>query len=191
MELNLEKYKRDLKRLFIVHVCQILLTVLALVPFLTNVLKVISVFVLLGIVLVLFDLSKEMNNKRFFKAAIFMLIAEGIHIVDQFGNGSIISLMKSIFLILSLYQECNGHAEVLAEFNGVLSKRWKDYFGIYLWVTIGVNMILSAFIIALSGLFFQYAVLTLVVTLIASVGYALVLEILYLFTIKSTLKIFI
>lgn len=191
MELNLEKYKRDLKRLFIVHVCQILLTVLALVPFLTNVLKVISVFVLLGIVLVLFDLSKEMNNKRFFKAAIFMLIAEGIHIVDQFGNGSIISLMKSIFLILSLYQECNGHAEVLAEFNGALSKRWKDYFGIYLWVTIGVNMILSAFIIALSGLFFQYAVLTLVVTLIASVGYALVLEILYLFTIKSTLKIFI
>ena len=191
MELNLEKYKRDLKRLFIVHVCQILLTVLALVPFLTNVLKVISVFVLLGIVLVLFDLSKEMNNKRFFKAAIFMLIAEGIHIVDQFGNGSIISLMKSIFLILSLYQECNGHAEVLAEFNGALSKRWKDYFGIYLWVTIGVNMILSAFIIALSGLFFQYAVLTLVVTLIASVGYALVLEVLYLFTIKSTLKMFI
>ena len=52
-------------------------------------------------------------------------------------------------------------------------------------------MILSAFIIALSGLFFQYAVLTLVVTLIASVGYALVLEVLYLFTIKSTLKMFI
>ena len=79
----------------------------------------------------------------------------------------------------------------MAEFNGALSKRWKDYFGIYLWVTIGVNMILSAFIIALSGLFFQYAVLTLVVTLIASVGYALVLDVLYLFTIKSTLKMFI
>ena len=96
--------------------------------------------------------------------------------------------MKSIFLILSLYQECNAHAEILSEINGALSKRWKDYFGIYLWVTIGVNMILSAFIIALSGLFLQYAVLTLVVTLIAGIGYAVVLDIMYLFIIKSTLK---
>lgn len=187
MENNKEKYIKQIRILFCIHCLACACVIAAWIPVLTNLIAWVNIIISIGISIVLAQLAE--NNKRYAKAAIFRGIVVVLSILSKFSNNSIFSLITSILLLCSLYHEYNAHSEMLVNINEKLSKRWKELFSIYLVGSIVMAILSSAFVIALSPLFLQYATLIVGMVVVLAGGFDLVMMIVYLLYLKQTMRL--
>ena len=69
------------------------------------------------------------KNKRYQKTAIFRAVMLGCALITSFLFGSyLLTIAASIFSILAVYQEYSAHAELVAERNAALSRKWHKLF---------------------------------------------------------------
>ena len=187
MENNKEKYIKQIRILFCIHCLACACVIAAWIPVLTNLIAWVNIIISIGISIVLAQLAE--NNKRYAKAAIFRGIVVVLSILSKFSNNSIFSLITSVLLLCSLYHEYNAHSEMLVNINEKLSKRWKELFSIYLVGSIVMAILSSAFVIALSPLFLQYATVIVGMVVVLAGGFDLVMMIVYLLYLKQTMRL--
>ena len=182
-----EKYTKQIRILFCIHCFACACVIAAWIPVLTNLIAWVNIIISIGISIVLAQLAE--NNKRYAKAAIFRGIVVVLSILSKFSNNSIFSLITSILLLFSLYHEYNAHSEMLVNINEKLSKRWKELFSIYLVGSIVMAILSSAFVIALSPMFLQYATVIVGMVVVLAGGFDLVMMIVYLLYLKQTMRL--
>ena len=166
--------KKNIKGLFYLNCIALISIVSAWIPTLTNWIEWGNIVISICIGITLFGLAD--SNKRYSKAAVFRVIVVAISILSKFIDSGILSLVTSIILFCSMYQEYNGHSEVLAGVNEKLSKRWKELFSIYLWGSVLTGILSAAIVISLSALFLQYATVIIGLVLFLSGGFDIVMR---------------
>ena len=187
MEYNKEKYLKQIRILFVVHCLGLACIIAAWIPILTNLSAWVSIFISIGITIVLFQLAD--SNKRYSKAAIFRTIVVVLSILSKFMDNNIFSIVTSVLLYCSYYHEYNGHSEMVANIDEKLSKRWKELFVIYLVGSIVMAILSSALVVALSPLFLQYATVIVGIVVVLAGGFDLVMMIVYLLYLKQILNL--
>lgn len=121
-------YRKWIQMLIYIGIISLVNSVIGYIPFIpASISTWISRGIMAATVYCMFRLS--FMNGRYLKAAIFRAVMLGCSLITSFLFGSyLLSIAASIFSILAVYQECAAHAEVVAEKDQILSRRWRYLF---------------------------------------------------------------
>ena len=181
--------KKWLQILLYVHLVNIVIAVLNLVPGLSKVTTWLSEGMLLAVAFVLLKLTAV--NVRYRKAAILRIVTLAGTVLALVTSklamvSSLVSLVASICGIISTYQEYHAHAEVIEPLDQKLARKWRNLF---IWsIVVGL---LAGFAAAVGVVFSVIAGGNVAVELVtALVGIpSVILLIAYLVYLKRMLKL--
>lgn len=129
-------------------------------------------------------------NPRYKKAAIFRTVMLACTLVTAFlFPSNIITLVASVFSIMSVYQEYSAHSELIAELDPKLSKKWHTLFiwGIVLGILVAFGSFFAVLIIAMLEMN-EVTTVAIIVGLISVPQ--LVIDVVYLQYLKKMIDIF-
>ena len=172
-----------LKYLLYIHIVGIVCTLLAGIPVLSVISGWVSTAVLAADAYVLYQIAPACGRYR--KAAIFNVVV----LVAGLLAKSILSLVISICSIVAMYQEYQGHSEIVAQRNPALSGKWNSLFHYQLFAGIISGVAGSAGVVI--GVLAQMdsdALVKLIVLILT--GVTLILELIYLSYLNQTVKAF-
>jgi len=176
-----------IKNLFYVQCVALVGIVIGQIPIIGSWFKWITTIVAIGEVYCLYQLMSV--NERYRKAAIFSGIAVGLIVVANVIDFGLFSIIISICSIIGLYQEFNGHSEILLTIDNRLSKKWHTLFYWNLFGGIIVALIsVPVVVIASLAVLFDANVISVLAVLVAA-SFSLILQIVYLVYLKRTYKV--
>ena len=175
--------RKWLKYLLYIHIAGIVCSLLAGIPVLSILAGWVSTAVLAAEAYVLYQMAP--GCERYRKAAIFNVVV----LVASLLAKSILSLVISICSIVAMYQEYQGHSEMIAPRNPALSGKWNSLFHYQLFAGIISGVAGSAGVmIGVLAKMDPDALVKLIVLILT--GVTLVLELFYLSYLKQTIKTF-
>ncbi len=189
--LQKESAAKWLKYLFYIHIVSVAISLISLLPIVDNWIVWISRAVALATVVCLFQLASA--HKRYQKAAFFRAGMLSISLFHAFFSGrTFLILVSSVFSIIAVYQEYNGHGELVQDLDPGLSRKWKKLFTWQVLCSILVSLltVTVSVILALllnSGTNAPTAAAT-VVQVVAE-GMSLALEAVYLIYLNRTIHL--
>lgn len=126
-------------------------------------------------------------NKHYRKATIFQGICiAGVLLTSLPLRASAIVLAVSICSIFGAYQEYHGHAQLIAEQDAVLSKKWSRFFGWALLVE--VLMSVASSILSVTAAFMGFDISGILDTLIITISLPrLIINAVYLIYLNKTI----
>ena len=119
-----------LKYLIYTHIAGIGCTLVSGIPFLSIAAGWISTAISAVLIVILFQLGPVCARYR--KAAIF----SGVVLAAGLLSKTVLSLVISVCSLVAVYQEYQGHSEIVAELDPALSGRWNSLFHIQLFAGI-------------------------------------------------------
>lgn len=176
-----------LRKLMMIRFTGLLLTILAVFPFLLNVTNWLSLLMTACTIAALFYLAAA--NIRYRKVAIFQCISLGGALITAFTGAAALGGLFSICSIIAQYQEYHAHAEICTDKSPALSSRWTSLF----WWQMGVGLV-SGFVLSSTVVIGVLAgadadgLVTVITVLITAVS--VILELICLKTLKKTAELF-
>lgn len=176
-----------LRSLFYIHFVILGATLSSWLPIQDHWITWFKRILVIGTALCLSQLS--LVNAHYRKAALFRIIhIASLLITSLLFSSSVIILAGAIFSILGTYQEYHAHAQLVAEKEPALSRKWSRFFGWALLVEVLVSFVSSALSVAMTMLHYDLSHLITFVMIAQSLP-RLMVDVFYLIYMNRTVRL--
>ena len=176
-----------LRFLLTVQLVSFAVSVVSLIGILGTLTQLVSIGLSVCLIVALFQLSAV--NERYRKAFIFTVVQVIGTVGSLLMTNMIFTLASSVGGLVAMYQQYQGHSEITAPADPVLSRKWHSLFIWQLVVGVVITIISVAAVLIVVTASGDTAALTMFVVALATIV-SLALQVIYLRYLKKTLALF-
>lgn len=185
---NKELFLTWTKNLYYLQCAALIGMLVASLPFVGSWFGWVNTAISVGILFAMYKLSPV--NARYRKAAIFLGISVVCAILVKGEILAILTFVASICSLVAIYQEYNGHSEMVAGIDEKLSSNWHSLFNWNFWGGIVVAIFGSVVVVIAGVALILDASLLAGVVLILTLGFDTIIRIVYLRFLKRTREVY-